>query len=118
MAWVVAALALGGFTLFNLAASENSAWVLDPQQRLQNVVGNKNADINYKNLMTYWKPLYDPRQFQATWTYAKKVKARTDAVSSNPIKRRSGQRDIMKYNYRQGSGYGVAPNRAMEVRWA
>src|ERR1700678_4106111 len=103
MAFAVAAITLGGFTLYNLAQVTNSAWAMDPQKRLENVVGNKGANINYKNLMTYWKPLHDPRQFMATRTFAKKSKARLDAVSEDPIRRRNGQRDVMKYNYRTSS---------------
>lgn len=117
-AFTVTALALGGFTLYNLFNATDSSWALDPQTRLENVVGNKNANINYKNLISYWRPLRDPTRFQATSTYERRMMARVNSMSENPARRRKGQRDIIKYNYRLGSGYGVAPQRDLEKRWA
>jgi hypothetical protein len=118
MAFAIAAIALGGFTLYNLGMATDSGWALDPQEKLAKVVGNKGVNINYKNIMTYWKPLTDPRRFTATETYAKRVRARLGILSPDPITARTSKRDLIKFNYRLGSGYSAGPNRQLEPRWA
>jgi hypothetical protein len=118
MAFAIAALALGGFTLYNLGMATDSGWALDPQERLARVTGNKGVNINYKQIATYWKPLLDPRKFTATETLAKRVRARLGSLSTDPIVARTSKRDLIKFNYRLGSGYSAGPNRQLEARWA
>ena len=117
MAFTVAAVMLGGFTLYNLSSARTSAFHLDPQQRLESAVGNKGANINLPQVMNKMRPITDPGRYMSTRTYYKKFKAKTDAISSDPVKRKNGIRDVSKYDYRRGQGYMVDPNRNMEVRW-
>lgn len=117
MAFAVAAIVLGGFTLYNLSGASNESWALDPQVKFQKAMGNKHAKLNLPYIMSQHNPISDPRNHRATRTYHKRVKARVDSISPDPLKRKSGQKDVATYNYRVGSGSMAAPVRHMEARW-
>lgn len=112
MAFTVVAVMLGGFTLYNLGATgATTAFTLDPQQRLAAVVGNKHANINYAQVLTQWEPLMRPNPDNSTNTMYRKFKAKTDSVSTDPLRRQRGLNNIKKYNYRQGSSFMVRTDR-------
>ena len=101
MAFVVVAIALGGFTLYNL------------QTELSNK-GTKadNKPFNYKlnNILTFWKPLTEPkRKWGATETYAKKMRALNRASSNNPLEQKMGTAEVTTYGYRTGGGGRITP---------
>ncbi len=117
MAFAVAAIALGGFTIYNLTGAGSELSNMDPAQRFQNIAGNKHAKINYSFLVSQHRPISDPRNHRATHTFHKRVKARTDSIHPNPNKRKNGTRDMAKYDYRRGSRYMAAPIRHLEAQW-
>lgn len=116
MAFAVAAITLGGLTIYNLTGgSEISS--MDPSQRFQSIAGNKHAKINYSYLVSQHKPISDPRNHRATHTYHKIVKARTDSIHPNPMRRKNGTNDMAKFDYRRGSRYMAGPIRHLEAQW-
>jgi len=107
-AFAVAAVVLGGFTLYNLSGSYSSMWAKDPQARLQDYVpGNKHANINLPALLTLWTPTSQPGDFARNSLYARKSKSRLDAISADPIKRANASAQIMRHDYRRGQGFMV-----------
>jgi hypothetical protein len=103
MAFTIAAIVLGSFTLYNLS-NKNTLFTTDPQTRLENTPGNKHVNIKLNELFTFWKPIINPRQWMATETYAKRVRAREMSGSSNPMQQKMGSAVMTVNNYRRGSG--------------
>lgn len=115
MAFTVAAIVLGGFTLYNLSNGASSFWAMDAQQRHAAQKGNKHANINLDKVMSHWKPLYDPKLDMSTDTMYRKFKAYTDTVSNDPMRQQRGTHNIKKYNYRKGSGYSAPTPRNLDL---
>lgn len=117
MAFTVAALVLGGFTLYNLSSSSSSFWALDPQQRLEKVAGQKHANINLAQMMSHWQPVFDPKNDKNTETMYRRFKIQTDTISQDPVKNLRGQANMQKYNYRQGRSYAIGPQRNLDIQY-
>lgn len=96
MAFIVVAIALGGFTLYNLhteIANKDSK------------PDNKGFEYKLNNILTFWKPLTEaPRKWGHTDTNYKKFKAYTRSMSNKPLEQKLGTAEVNTYNYRQGSG--------------
>jgi hypothetical protein len=105
MAFVVAALVLGGFTLYNLS-NKSTSFTTDPQKRLANDPGNAHVNIKLNELLTFWNPIKQPpRKWQATETYDKRTRAREMAGSNkSPLEQKYGSAVVSVNNYRRGSG--------------
>ena len=103
----------GGLLIMNKVLTKDpaysSSWLDDSQTRLKNLRGNRHANINLAHIISYWDPIQNPRRWRATHTFSKRVKARTDAYSTEPKRRARGAGEISKYNYRIGGGVGPHP---------
>lgn len=110
MAFVVAAIVLGGFTLYNLS-NKSSAFTTDPQRRLASDPGNAHANIKLNEMLTFYKPIVaPPRKWQATETYAKRSKAREMSASNNaPLTQKMGSAVTSVNNYRRDASGWITP---------
>jgi len=101
MAFVVVAIALGGFTLYNLQ-TELSAKTNTPV--------NKPFQYKLNNILTFWKPLQEPkRKWGHTETMSKKMRALNRAASSNPLEQKYGAAEVSTYGYRDAAGGRITP---------
>ena len=102
---------LVSFVLLRKLGNEagSTEWLESAQTRLERLRGNSAANINLPMVLTHWLPTFDPRNFRATWLNSKRVKARTDTYSENPVRNRRGAVQVSKYNYRVNGGTGPHP---------
>jgi hypothetical protein len=103
--FMVTSMGMLGLILFNMTRN-STEWLDDTQSRIEKARGNSAMNINLSQVITHWRPLYDPRRFRATHTLSKRVKARTDSYSDNTHRHLKGAKEVSKYNYRTGGGVG------------
>lgn len=102
------AIVLGGLVLYNVGKN-GGEWVATPQEKLELMRGNSGANINLNQVLTHWRPTTDPSFYQPTETYRKRVTARLSAQHPNDALRAVGKRQVVRNNYRVGSG-AVGPS--------
>lgn len=101
MAFVVVAIALGGFTLYNLQTEISSE---------TNIPKNKPFGYKLNNILTFWKPLREPkRKWGATETMGKRMRAFNRAASTNPLEQKYGSAEVSTYGYRNEGGGRITP---------
>lgn len=95
------ALGLGAFTLYNLQ---------DQIANTKNKPDNKEFNYKLNNILTFHKPLTEPkRKWMATETNNKKFRALMRASSNNPLEQKYGAAEVSTFGYRTAGGGRITP---------
>jgi hypothetical protein len=118
--FAVAAVVLGGFTLYNLAGTKTSTHAQDPQKRLQNEDGNAHQKYKMNEVLTsFMAPLLDyPTRWMVDYTTHRKVLARLNQESKCYSTSKKATNDIIDQNLRRGSGMPTRINAENQVSYA
>lgn len=85
-------------------------------QKKNELYGSLHENLNFNNIITYLKPAFEPSKFLANKTSQKRVEARLESYSPNPIVNKMGSNTIQKYNYRSGQG-STGPTARIYNKW-
>lgn len=118
--FAVAAVVLGGFTLYNLAGTKSANHAQDPQKRLQNEEGNAHQAYKMNEVLTsFMAPLLEyPTRWMVSYTTSRKAKAFMEQQSGCYSSSKKATNDIIEQNLRRGSGMPTRINADQQVSYA